>query len=55
MKTYDIVVLGCGGIGSATLYSAANAGFKTLGIEQYQRGHKNGRTHGETRAFRLAY
>ncbi|MDI1351500.1 MAG: N-methyl-L-tryptophan oxidase [bacterium] len=55
MKIYDIIILGCGGVGSATLYSSAKAGFKTLGIEQYHFGHTHGGTHGESRAFRMAY
>ena len=55
MTTYDLIVIGCGGIGSAALYSATHAGLKTLCIDQYNQGHDHGGTHGETRAFRMAY
>ncbi len=55
MTQYDLIVIGCGGIGSATLFSAATAGLKTLCLEQYVPGHIHGGTHGETRAFRKAY
>lgn len=54
-KIYDLIIIGCGGIGSATLYKAACAGLTTLCIEQYEKGHQKGGTHGETRAFRKAY
>lgn len=55
MKNYDLIIIGCGGIGSAALYSAVRAGLKTLCIEQYEQNHNRGGTHGETRAFRKVY
>lgn len=54
-KRYDLIIIGCGGMGSAALYSAAKRGFTTLCIEQYKQGHTKGGTHGETRAFRKVY
>lgn len=54
-KIYDLIIIGCGGIGSATLYHATHAGLSTLCIEQYEQGHQKGGTLGETRAFRKAY
>jgi monomeric sarcosine oxidase len=55
MKTFELIIIGCGGIGSAALYYAAQMGLTTLCIEQYEQGHNRGATHGETRAFRKAY
>lgn len=55
MNTYDLIILGCGGIGSAAFYNANQAGLKTLCIDQYELLHPHGGTHGETRAFRKAY
>lgn len=54
-KVYDLIIIGCGGIGSSTLYNATLSGLNTLCIEQYEKGHQKGGTHGETRAFRKAY
>ncbi|MFJ1269349.1 N-methyl-L-tryptophan oxidase [Legionella lytica] len=54
-KIYDLIIIGCGGIGSSTLYNATRAGLSTLCIEQYEQGHQKGGTLGETRAFRKAY
>jgi sarcosine oxidase len=54
-KMYDLIIIGCGGIGSATLYDATNRGLTTLCIEQHHKGHDKGGTHGESRAFRQAY
>ncbi len=55
MKTFELIIVGCGGIGSAALYYASQLGLTTLCIEQYEQGHNKGATHGETRAFRKAY
>ena len=52
---YDIVVLGVGGMGSATLYTLAKRGLKVCGIEQFGVAHDRGSSHGETRLIRKAY
>lgn len=54
-QTYDAIVVGCGGIGSATIYSLASRGLKVLGIDKFSPPHSNGSSHGHTRAIRKAY
>jgi sarcosine oxidase len=54
-QTYDAIVVGVGGMGSATLYELARRGVRALGIEQFRLGHDRGSSHGETRIIRLAY
>ena len=54
-QTYDTIVIGVGGMGSATCYELARRGQKVLGIERYNIGHAMGSSHGETRMLRLAY
>ena len=54
-KNYDAIVIGAGGMGSATAYHLAKAGAKVLVLEQFQRGHTFGSSHGETRIIRLFY
>ena len=55
MKRYDAIVLGVGGMGSATLYQLAQRGLKVLGIERYDIPNDMGSSHGLTRIIRLAY
>ena len=55
MKEYDAIVLGVGGMGSATLYHLARRGLKTIGIERYDVPNDMGSSHGVTRVIRLAY
>ena len=52
---YDAIVIGAGGMGSAVTYHLAQAGAKTLALEQFQVGHTFGSSHGETRIIRLLY
>ncbi len=52
---YDAIVVGLGGMGSATLYHLARSGHRVLGLEQFQIGHALGSSHGSTRIIRLAY
>ncbi len=54
-SSYDVIVIGIGGMGSATLYHLAKRCFNVLGIEQYQIPHDMGSYHGLTRIIRLAY
>ena len=53
--TYDVIVVGLGAMGSATLHQLAHRGFKVLGIEQFTPGHGNGSSHGKSRIIREAY
>lgn len=52
---YNAIVIGIGGIGSATLYHLAKRGLNVLGIEQFKIPHEMGSSHGLTRIIRLAY
>ena len=52
---YDIIVIGAGGMGSATAYHCAKSGAEVLVLEQFERGHTFGSSHGETRIIRFFY
>lgn len=53
-RNYDLIVIGLGAAGSATIYQAAKRGIKVLGIEQFNTCHPFGSSHGESRITRLA-
>lgn len=53
-KFYDLIVIGFGGVGSATLYHAAKKGWSVLGIDQFGPAHNKGSSHGQTRVIREA-
>ena len=55
MKHFDAIVVGFGGMGSATTYALARRGLKVLGLERYNILHDLGSSHGLTRIIRLAY
>ena len=50
----DVVVVGLGAVGSATLYQLSKLGVSSLGIDQFEPPHTNGSSHGESRITRLA-
>jgi sarcosine oxidase len=52
---YDVIVVGLGAMGSAAAYQLARRGQRVLGLEQFERGHALGSSHGETRIIRMAY
>ncbi len=52
---YDTIVIGAGGMGSATAYHLAKSDVDVLVLEQFQRGHTYGSSHGETRIIRFFY
>jgi sarcosine oxidase len=54
-RQHDVIVLGCGGIGSAALSHLAGRGLKVLGIDRFHPPHDLGSSHGETRIIRKAY
>ena len=54
-RIYDVIVIGAGGMGSATAYYLAKSGAEVLVLEQFQRGHTFGSSHGETRIIRFFY
>src|SRR5437764_9433714 len=53
--SYDVIVIGVGGIGSAALFELARRGRRVLGLEQFALGHDRGSSHGRTRIIRTAY
>jgi sarcosine oxidase len=53
--TYDTIVLGTGGVGSAALYHLARRGIRAVGIDRFAPGHDHGSSHGQTRLIRQAY
>ncbi len=53
--TYDAIVLGLGGFGSAALCHLARRGMSVLGIDRFGIAHDRGSSHGETRIIRKAY
>ena len=52
---YDVIILGLGGMGSASAYHLAKRGRRVLGLDAFARGHTNGSSHGRTRIIREAY
>ena len=52
---YDAIVIGVGGMGSASAYHLARRGQRVLGLEQFDLLHELGSSHGLTRIIRLAY
>lgn len=55
IETYDAVVLGVGGVGSAALFHLASRGLRVLGVDRFLPGHDRGSSHGQTRLIRQAY
>jgi sarcosine oxidase len=55
VPAYDVIVLGLGGMGSATLFHLARRGLRVLGLERFDLVHEHGSSHGLTRIIRLAY
>lgn len=54
-NTWDVIVVGLGAMGSATLHQLAHRGHRVLGIEQFSPGHARGSSHGKSRIIREAY
>ena len=54
-QTADVIVVGCGGFGAASLFCLVERGVSVIGIDQYQPPHHQGSSHGETRIIRKAY
>ena len=52
---YDVIVVGLGGMGSATAYQLAGRGKKVLGLERHTPAHDRGSSHGGSRLIRQAY
>jgi sarcosine oxidase len=54
-RHYDVIVVGLGAMGSATLFHLARRGVKVLGLEQFSPGHTLGSSHGDSRIIREMY
>ena len=52
VKTYDVIVIGLGAMGSSAAYQLAKRGQRVLGLEQYYPAHAKGSSHGTTRMIR---
>ena len=52
MPSYDAIVIGVGGMGSAAVYHLARRGLKVLGLEKYSIPHEMGSSHGYSRMIR---
>ncbi len=55
MESYDVIVLGAGGVGSAAMFHLARRGAKVLGLDRFEPPHNHGSSHGRTRVIRQAY
>lgn len=54
-QSFDVIVIGLGGMGSAAAAHLAKRGQRVLGLEQFGRLHANGSSHGQSRIIREAY
>lgn len=54
LKQYDVVVIGLGAVGAATLFQLSKSNCSILGIDRFDPPHRMGSSHGETRITRLA-
>src|ERR1700756_1596188 len=52
---YNVIVVGLGGMGSATAYHLAARGCRVLGLERHEPAHDKGTSHGGSRIIRQAY
>ena len=50
----DVLVVGLGAVGSATLYQSARLGARAIGIDRFDPPHDQGSSHGDTRITREA-
>ncbi|GAA4425281.1 N-methyl-L-tryptophan oxidase [Bremerella cremea] len=55
MTTYDVAVIGIGGVGSSALYHLAKSGARVIGLDRFAPPHSLGSSHGQTRVIRMAY
>src|SRR3974377_313956 len=53
-NTAEVIVVGLGAMGSATLYQAAKVGARVVGIDRFDPPHDRGSSHGDTRITREA-
>lgn len=51
---YDVIVIGMGAFGAATLYQLAKRGVRVAGVDRFSPPHDQGSSHGDTRITRQA-
>lgn len=54
-NTYDVIVVGLGGMGSSAAYHLAARGQRVLGLEKFTPAHDRGSSHGGSRIIRQSY
>src|SRR6059036_232627 len=54
-QTFDVIVIGVGGMGSAACYHLARRGVRVLGLERFDIPHDKVSSHGHSRMIRTAY
>ncbi len=54
-KSFDVIVIGLGVMGSAAAYHLAADGYRVLALEQFELDHNRGSSNGESRIIRYAY
>ncbi len=54
-NSFDVIVVGLGAMGSATLHQLSRRGVRVLGLEQFTPAHARGSSHGKSRIIREAY
>ena len=54
-RSFDCIVVGTGGVGSAACDHLARRGARVLGLDRFPPGHDRGSSHGDTRIIRQAY
>jgi sarcosine oxidase len=55
MQSFDVIVVGSGGVGSAAAYHLASRCRRVLGLDRFPIAHDRGSSHGQTRLIRQAY
>jgi sarcosine oxidase len=55
MRSFDVIVAGAGGMGTAAAAHLAHRGASVLALDRFPPGHARGSSHGQTRLIRLAY
>ncbi|MEY3093350.1 MAG: hypothetical protein RIU67_2133 [Actinomycetota bacterium] len=54
-EAYDVVIIGCGGLGSAVAHALTARGLRVVGFDHFARAHDRGSSHGTERIVRTAY
>ncbi len=54
-RHFDVIVVGCGAMGSAITYHLARRGKRVIGLDRYDVPNSRGSSHGVNRIIRLAY